>query len=529
MKKPDEFKIDLCGRDLSRREFMKRAAVLGGAVATSSVFFRPNAYAAQPKKGGRLRMGIGGAHTTDSLDPALIPDIMPMSLNWSVRNSLIEIDSNGNPIPELAESWEPSSKVDVWNIKLRRGVEFHNGKTLDSQDVVESINHHRNPESKSVAKGFVDQIKDIKTDGKYGVIFHLNSGNADFPFILADYHMTIQPAGTTGPEFEKGMGTGGYILQSHKPGVSALVRRNPNYWKKNRAHFDEVEFIAINDQNSRTSALKSGAIDVMNRCAPKTLHLFKKDQKVEILQLSSTKHYTFPVRCDLEPYNDVNVRLALKHAVDRERLVSNILGGAGRVGNDHPVAPFQRFFNKELPQRQYDPDKARYYLKKAGVLDYEFKLHVADAAFAGAVDSAVLYKEDAKKAGIKLTVVRESPDGYWTNIWQKKPWCACYWTGRPTEDAVFSLSYAAGAAWNSSLWKNDRFNQLLVAARVELDENKRRSMYYECQKIVRDDGGEIIPMFADLLMGSSKKLNHGEIASDQEFDGLRLPERWWFA
>jgi peptide/nickel transport system substrate-binding protein len=531
MKEFTESQIHIFKERVSRREFIIKTAAMGGAVASTPALFYSNAYAAgQPKKGGRLRMGIGGAHTSDSLDPALIPDVMPTCLNLSVRNCLVEIDADNKPIPELAESWEASSKMDIWNFKLRKDIVFHNGKTLDSKDVVDSINHHRGADSKSVIKGLVKQISDVKTDGKNIVTFYLSSGNADFPFILSDYHLTIQPAGTTGPEFEKGIGTGGYILLNHEPGVGALARRNPNYWKKDRAFFDEVEFIAINDQNARTSALKTGTIDVMNRCGPKTIHLLKKTPGINVLQLSSTKHYTFPVRCDLKPYNDVNVRLALKHAVDREEMVSHILKGAGRVGNDHPIAPFQRFFNTELPQHHYDPDKAKYYLKKAGMQDHVFKLHSSDGAFDGAVDAAVLYKESAKQAGISMDVVQESGDGYWTNVWQKKPWCACYWTGRPTEDSVFSLSYAAGSSWNSSLWENDRFNKLLKEARVELNENKRREMYFECQKIVHDDGGEIIPMFADLLNGATTKLAHGKkVASNWEMDGGRLAERWWFS
>ena len=97
------------------------------------------------------------------------------------RNCLVEIDHQGNPIPELAESWEASKDAATWTFKLRQGVEFHNGKTMTAEDVIFSINHHRGEDSKSAAKGIVDQIKDIRADGKYRVIFELIGGNADFP------------------------------------------------------------------------------------------------------------------------------------------------------------------------------------------------------------------------------------------------------------------------------------------------------------------------------------------------------------
>ncbi len=90
-----------------------------------------------------------------------------------------------------------------------------------------------------------------------------------------------------------------------------------------------------------------------------------------------------------------------------------------------------------------------------------------------AVDAAVLYKEHAARAGIEVNLIREPADGYWSNVWLKKPFVAVSWSGRATEDWMFSTAYAAGVAWNDSHWNNERFNRLLVEARAELDEGKR--------------------------------------------------------
>ncbi len=95
-------------------------------------------------------------------------------------------------------------------------------------------------------------------------------------------------------------------------------------------------------------------------------------------------------------------------------------------------------------------------------------------AFEGAVDAGQLFAESAKAAGIKLTVVREPNDGYWSNVWLKKPWVASYWGGRPTEDWVFSQIYSKGADWNESHWDNKRFNELLLQARGEWNDTRRR-------------------------------------------------------
>jgi peptide/nickel transport system substrate-binding protein len=358
------------------------------------------------------------------------------------------------------------------------------------------------------------------------VVFTLAGGNADFPMIMSDYHLAVFPAGTK--NFEKGMGTGAFSLVKWEPGVRALAKRNPNYWKAGRGHFDEVETIYINDVNARTNALKTGQIDAMNGCERKTFHLLEKMKDIKTINATGTTHYTIPMLCDVAPFNNNDVRLGLKLALDREQVVKQILRGYGMVANDHPIAPSQRFFASELPQRKYDPDKAKYHIKKAGMLGETFKLHVSDAAFAGAVDTAVLYKEHAAKAGIKIDVVREPGDGYWSDVWMKKPWCFSFWGGRPSEDWMFTMGYAEDASWNEAHFKHKRFNELLINARAELDNKKRRKMYVEMQRIMRDEGGSVIPMFANLLMATSPKVVAKNVAANFDLDGLRAPERWYF-
>jgi peptide/nickel transport system substrate-binding protein len=514
---------------ITRRQFVSQAAALGLTAAISPVLFSGAAKAAGPKTGGRLIIGATGGSTTDSMDPATLTSNMNQNLNWQIRNNLVEIDHNLQPIPELAESWEASPDAKVWTFKLRKGIEFHNGKTMTAEDVIYSINHHRGEKSKSGAKAYLKNIEDIKTDGNYEIIFELAGGSADFPFIMGDYHLPICPAGTTGQQWEEGVGTGPYILENWEPGVRAFATRNPNYWKEGRGHFDEIETLSIVDTNARTNALKTGQINYMDRVELKTVHLMKRMPAVNVTATTGTAHYTMPMLTDQKPYNDNNVRMALKLAIDREELLKQILRGYGELGNDHPIAPVNRYFAKDLEQRSYDPDKAKFHMKKAGMLDHTFNLHAADAAFAGAVDAAIMAKEQAKKAGININVVREPDDGYWSNVWMKKEWCMCYWGGRPTEDMMFSVAYASGAPWNDTNWENKRFNELLVAARAELDTEKRAKMYAEMQEICRDDSGTILPMYNQMVEASSAKLAHGPISGHMAMDGMRNAERWWFA
>lgn len=529
MSSPEELEKLFVKGKINRRTFITQLAAFGLTAAAMPSLGVSTARAATPKKGGRLRLGLTGGATSDSLDTATLSSTMPVNINFQLRNNLVEVDHKGNAIPELAESWEASPDATQWTFKIRKGVEFHNGKTLTAEDVVYSINHHRGEKSKSAAKSIVAPIKNIKTDGKYSITFTLVGGDADFPYIVSDYHLSIVPAGTK--DFDKGIGTGGYQLIQHEPGVRAFTKRNPNYWKEGRAHFDEIETLHIADVNARTNALKTGQIDVLDRCELKTVHLLARSRGVNIVRTVSPLHYSMPMRTDIPPFDNPDVRLALKLIIDRKQMLKTILRGYGTIGNDQPIGSTYPFHATEsdFPQRTYDPDRARELMKKAGMSNHTFKLNAADAAFAGAVDAALLVKESAAKAGINIDVVRKPNDGYWSNVWMKEPWCMCYWAGRVTPDPMFTTAYSETSNWNDSFWKNERFNKLLLDARSELDNQKRRAMYVEMQKLIHMDSGVIVPMFADIVEAVSDKLQHDSFAGNLELDGQRLTERWWFA
>ena len=516
---------------ISRRGFMEGALALGMTVAGASTFTATVA-AATPKRGGTFRLGLGGASTTDSLDPAtFISTFTQIGLNFGVHNNLTEVTAEGDIVPELAESFEASSDAKTWTFKLRKGVEYHNGKSMVADDVIASIQHHRGEESKSAAKPLLKDIESITAPDQSTVIFTLTNGNADFPFVMNDYHLPILPSNDGKIDWQAGVGAGAYILGKHDAGVRMELKRNPNYWKGDtRAHFDEAVLLGISDVAARHNALITGEVDAINRVDLKTAHLLGRNPNVIIDDITGNQHYTMPMNTTLAPFDNNDVRLALKYGIDREALVKKILSGHGTPANDHPIGPGQRYFAKDLEQRTYDPDKAKHHLKKAGMENLKVDLHVANTAFAGAIDAAILYQAAAKAAGIDLNVVREADDGYWVNVWMKKPWSMSYWGGRPTEDWMFTVGYAAGGAWNESFWSHDGFMKLLVEARAELDQAKRTEMYAEMQRLVRDEGGSVIPMYANNVDARSKKLAHsGKLGSNWELDGWKCLDRWWFA
>ena len=532
MNELEELRIQYERGSISRRRFLQQVAAIGGIGALHAMGLPgvlPGARAATPSPGGNVRIGIGSGSTTDSLDPATINSTFMQIVNYGLRNNLTEVAPNGELVPELCESWDASADARTWTFKLRRGVEFHNGKTMDAKDVIASINHHRGEKSESAAKSILDPVEDIRSDGKHTVVIRLREGNADFPYLMSDYHIVIMPVTKDGLDVQSGVGTGGYILEEFKPGIRSSMKRNPNYWKENTAWFESAEVLAIKDSTARTNALSTGEIDVMNRVQLSTAHLIERREGVRIEETSGNQHVTMPMHTDKDPFSDNHVRLALKHAIDRQEILDKVLNGHGYLGNDHPLGRANTFLADDLEQRTYDPEKAKHHLRKAGMDGLKVQLQTSDAAFQGAVDASVLFKQHAQKAGIDIDVVRASSDGYWSNVWLKEPFCVAYWGGRPTADWMFSVGYAAGASWNATNWKHERFNKVLKEARAELDKSRRQEMYSEMQRLLHNDGGVVVPVFLNYVMALKDNIRHGRMAANWDLDGLKCIERWWMA
>lgn len=513
---------------VSRRVFLQHSLAAGVSLGAMGGLAR-RAHAATPIKGGHMRFGIGHGSSTDVLDPGQVLNGLLSTTHYSVTNTLTEVDTDGSLIPKLATEWDATPDARIWSFKLRSGIAFHNGKTLTIDDVIASINHHRGENSTSSAKTLVDAIVDINADGTDRIKIELVGGDADFPFKLSSFNFPIYAANDDGSlAFEKGIGVGAYKLMNFEPGVRAEFEKNPNYWDGSRGHFDSAELISIKDVTARTNALRTGEIDGMDRVELQTAARLKNVSGIVVHEVEGKTHYTFPMHTNTAPFDDVNIRMAVKLGLDRETMLQTILFGHGQVGNDHPISSAYPYFNKDLAQRTYDPDKARWHLKQANLDEIDLTLHASDAAFTGAVDAAVLYKEQAASAGINITVKREPNDGYWSDVWMKKPWCACYWPGYATQDSIFTQAYAKGASWNDTFWDQDRFGTLLVQARSELDPSVRGELYGEMQAIVSNEGGAVVPFFANDVFAVSDKVGMAQLSNNYEVDGRMFLERWWF-
>ena len=508
----------------TRREFLGRAAALGVSTALMTTMLGDIAMAAKPKKGGTLRLGIAGGSTTDSMDPTTWTDSVALVCGFTMMNGLIENGADNKPIPELAESWDAKPGAADWILNIRKGVTFHNGKTLDADDVIYSLNLHRGNAKSGVAAP-MKAITDIKKLSDYQIQITLSSGDADLPYVLSDYHLLIVPKDFK--DWAHPVGTGAFTFESFEPGVSASFKRNPNYWKPDRGFLDEVQIKVINDSNARMQAIASDQVDVINRVDPKAVAMLRLSRKIKLVQAPGGWHSILTMFCDTPPFDNINVRLALKHAIDRKKVVKTLFSRYGSLGNDHPIPKGDPFYNSELPQTAYDQDKAKFYFNKAGMPDAKIVLSASEAAFGGATDMAVLYQKTAAKAGIKIDVKKEPADGFWNNVWLKAPFVTSYWGGRPAATQMLDVAYKSDAAWNDTHWRVPAFDKLLADARAELDEAKRKTYIWEMQAMLHDQGGALIPAFRDWLDAHNSRVGGHTPHSGFDLDNGRIAEKAW--
>jgi len=477
-------------------------AAVGGSVGAAGAYAAVEIPAEMPRRGGRIRVASVSSSTADTLDPAkgaLSTDYARLNMFYS---GLTQFDSALSAQPALADEIHDSGRI-LWTLKLRKGVQFHNGKPLTPADVVYSLLRHKNPATASKMKSIADQFQEVKATGPNEIQIQLTGANTDLPAILADAHFLIVPDGTT--DFRTAVGTGPYRCKEFNPGVRTVGTRNPNYWKPNKPYLDEIELVGIADESARVNALLSGDVQLINAINPRSIRRVTASAEHAVQETKSGLYTDLIMRRDMMPSGHPDFVLAMKYLLNRELTRKALFRGYATIANDQPIPPSNRYFLSDLPQRPYDPERAKFLLKKAGLSGVRLVVYASPAA-EGSVDMASILQLSAAEIGLNMAVNRVPSDGYWSNHWMKHPLGFGNINPRPTADLLFSTCFKSDAPWNESGWKSEQFDQLLIAARGEADEGKRKQMYGDMQLLIHEKGGIGIPVFISLLDAYEKRL-----------------------
>ena len=489
---------------VNRREFLAAMGALGlSATAAGGLLTSAGALAATPKKGGLAKYANNLHGPDDQMDPIVFTSGIDYTRGIATYNGLTQFGDNMTLHPELAEEWSPNSNATEFTFKIRKGVEFHDGSPLTADDVVWSMNRHLGEDSPSVAKSFFSAVKEWTKVDSHTVKAVLKSPDSDLPVKLGEKQCKVVKMGTE--DFRKGNGTGPFLLESFEPGVRSTHVRNPNYWRDG-ANFDALELTGITDPQARVNALIAGDVDLINSVDTKGIRLIEQSEGVHVNSTPSGLYGGICCLKNTEPGSSDDFVKGMQFIQDRERIVRSILKGHGIVGNDHPISPtYGADHCHELPQREYDPDKAKFHLKKSGYTSAE--LFVAPVA-SGIEETCLLMQANLKKIGFDLRIKKVPTDGYWGAVWMKEPLNVVTWNQRPTANAMLGIQFAPGSEWNDTFWNNERFGELLNLQLAETDPAKRHEMLCEMQTLVHNGSGMVIPYHVNLLDGVSDKI-HG--------------------
>ena len=491
-------------RGASRRDLIRwlGAAGMAAATATTIVGDAGRALAQAPRRGGRIRVASQTSSNADTVDPAKQNNQTDYTRCFTFYNGLTRLDETLTPQPELAESLTASERATVWTIKLRSGIKFHDGAPLTAADVVYSLNRHKDPATGSAARALALPMREIVASGPLEVKITLDSPNADLPVVLGTPHFLIIKNGTT--SFTTAIGTGPYRCQEFQPGVKSIGVRNPDYFKSGRPYLDEIELIGIPDETARLNAMLSGDVHVAASISPRLARRAQSSAGFSVFETKAGGYNDLVMRQDADPSRNPDLVLALKYLLDREQMKTNIFQGYAVVANDQPIDPTNRFFHAGLAQRPFDPEKARFHFQRSGIGTTPIPLQAM--ASSTMLDQAVLIQQAGQRIGMTVDVRRMPADGYWSNVWMKFPLTMGSINPRPSADVLFTLFFKSDSTWNESAWRNERFDALLVDARAETDDARRRQMYGEMQTLVHEHCGIGLPVFMSILDAHTNKL-----------------------
>ena len=518
---------------VDRREFLRTATLLGvsaGAAyafvgkVTGESFVRP-ARAALPQ-GGTLRLSM---RVLDVKDPHTFSWAVDSNVTRNVVEYMTKTGQDNVTRPLLLSGWEASDDLKTWTLHVRKGIEWHNGRELDADDIVWNINHVLDADTGSsvlgLMKGYMLEEYDTgaKDDSGNAVMStrlwdanaiekvdsHTVRLNAQAAQLAVPEHLFHYPFPVLDPEeggkFGIGSnGTGAFDLVEHEIGKKSVLKARSDYWGDG-PNLDMLEFHDLGDDpTAALGALASKQIHGLDTADILTLDAIRALPHTEVYEVSTAQTAVVRGRADSAPWDDPRVMKALRLATDTPKILELAYRGLGSPGEHHHVSPIHPEYAK-LAFMSQDIDAAKALLAEAGHpggLKAKIDLNGNSK---WEVNAAQGMKEQWAKSGfdIDLNVL---PGAQFWEIWAKTPFGMTSWTHRPLGVMVLGLAYRSGVPWNESAFSNARFDSLLSKAEGILDVEARREVMAEIQTLMQEEGPIVQPLWRAVFTAMDKRV-----------------------
>jgi len=494
-------------KHLERRHKMLRFRTLGLVVTLLTILSIGGAVGwtgqEAPRYGGTFV--YGAATEPDNLDPAVVFDTQAMRIMRNVAENLVNLGPDGEPQPGLAESWEISADGLTWIFHLRHGVKFHDGTPFNAEAVVFNFDRQMNPDNPYHQYGpwvwwewmYSSIIKSVEAVDEYTVKIELKK-----PFTPLLAHLAISASGTilspTAIRKWKGeiglhpVGTGPFKFKEWVRGDHITLEAFDDYWG-GRPYVDRIVIRFIPDNTVRAGALIKGEIDLMTDFSEPTYKTLIAEPSVTVILAPPLNISYLAMNTTKKPFDNILVRLAIQHAINKEELVSSLYGELGEVANG-PIPSPEWAWHPGLKAYEYNPELAKALLAAAGYPDgFDTELWIASAP-RGYNPVGPLLAETVQSylaaVGINAKVVVMDYSALTPRVMNgehEMTFFGWYGDDLDPDEFIYTFCHSSNAippANNLAFYKNDQVDELLDLAQRITDIDVRRELYLRAQEIV---------------------------------------------
>jgi peptide/nickel transport system substrate-binding protein len=521
---------ELVNGELDRQDFLRRAAVFGLGAGTIGVLLRYmgeaepafGAAMAPGKVGGTIRVGV--PTFSAGLEPYQLREAGSIGLAGIPGEYLTFSDQNLQVKPWLATSWKPNADLTVWTFQLRKGVKFHNGKTMTADDVVASFKSNLGEKSSQILGALPSNLigpEGVVKTGPYTVQFRLKSPNNALPYLVSQttYQGIIMPAAIAsklGSWVGSGMiGTGAFRLKSYVPKRSAQLVRFDGYWG-GKPPLDGVAITYYDSAAPIVLALRAGQLDLAQQLSPQQVRPFQSSSKFKIFSAPTSAHRMFELHVDKDPFRDARVRRAVALTLNRPDVIQRVLLSAGTIGNDSPFWSKFPSTDPSIKQRKQDIELAKALLKAAGKENLKFTLTTHNQF--DVPDYATAIQAAGRQAGMDITLEIMTYDDYYAGTgsdyygtvpWFTRPATITEYGARGVPNLYVTAAYVSGGIWNATNYRNSQFD---AAAKTFLGAADVQSQRVATKKmagfLLRDTPVVTSYFITYITAGSSKVQNY---------------------
>jgi peptide/nickel transport system substrate-binding protein len=463
--------------------FSRRAVLLSASGAALSLSVAKGSAASAGKE-----LVIALKTNLNNLDPVKMTIGPEYNYALAVFDGLTHIDRDMVVQPDLAESWDVSDDLTSWTFHLREGVRFHNGRELEAEDVVATMQRVLDPENGSRMRVNLSIVEKVEAIDPRTIRFTLNTPYSGLDAMLADYQGRITPREANSELSTNPIGTGPFKFVEFLPNDRLVLEKNPDYWQAGEPKVDRLVFRVIPEFASSIAALENGEIQLVSDLPSEEIDKLADSATARADEVTSGTWYAYVMRNDIPPFNDVRVRQAMFKLIDKPTITEITALGHG-TPTLTPIPPSHPAYNSDLAIGAPDVEGARALLAEAGYGDgLDLVLWTPKSPVFERF--AVALRDVVKAGGVNIEVRSVPDDQFFDEIEGKEPFTTTNFFGRPTPDTMLYSWFHSTGSWNANLWKfsDPEVDELLDQARQVKAVEEQYALYRKVQEILIDRG-----------------------------------------